>query len=124
MKNTQFIPLFLILLFFSITIKSQSKYTPFPTAPDTYKVTSTVNLEYKYVASIKDLISSETFIPSDPDLYKNKRSDKKMRGNKVVPGKGLPKGPDPLVNLDSKNNKKQNRTPILDFLTTSNTATP
>ena len=124
MKNTLFIPFFLILLFFSITIKSQSKYTPFPTAPDTYKVTSTVNLEYKYVASIKDLISNETFIPSDPDLYKNKRSDKKMRGNKVVPGKGLPKGPDPLVNLDSKNNKKQNRTPILDFLTTSNTATP
>ena len=109
MKNILFPLFFLTLLFFSITIKSQSKYTPLPTVPDTYKVTSTTNLEYKYVPSIKELISSETFIPSDPNLYKNKRSDKKMRGNKVVPGKGLPKGADPLLNLGSKNNKKQNR---------------
>ena len=65
-------------------------------------VTSTVNLEYKYVPSINELINKQTFIPSDPDLYKIKREDKKMRGNKVVPGKGLPKGPDPLISLGSK----------------------
>ena len=124
MKKITICLLFLTLIFFSQTIKSQSKYTPLPTTADTYKVTSTVNLEYKYVPSINELINKQTFIPSDPDLYKIKREDKKMRGNKVVPGKGLPKGPDPLISLGSKNNKKQNREPILDFLTTSNTATP
>ena len=124
MKNLFSFLLFFNFFIFSITVNSQTKFPPLPKAKDTYKVTSTVTLEYKYVPSIKELINNETFIPSDPNLFKMKRSDKKMRGNKVIPGKGLPKGPDPLVNLVEKNNQKQNREPILDFLTTSNTATP
>ena len=47
-----------------------------------------------------------------------------MRGAKVVPGKGLPKGNDPLVNFDKESNKKQTKDPILTFQSTSSTATP
>ena len=108
----------------SFSVNAQTKFTPMPEKPDTYKVTKTINLEYKYVPSIKELIQNGTFIPSDPNEFKKEGPPKRMRGAKVVPGKGLPKGNDPLVDFDSKSSKKQTRDPILTFQTTSSTATP
>ena len=108
----------------SFSLNAQTKFTPIPEKPDTYKVTKTINLEYKYVPSIKELIQNGTFIPSDPNEFKKEGPPKRMRGAKVVPGKGLPKGNDPLVDFDSKSSKKQTRDPILTFQTTSSTATP
>ena len=108
----------------SFSLNAQTKFTPIPEKPDTYKVTQTINLEYKYVPSIKELIQNGTFIPSDPNEFKKEGPPKRMRGAKVVPGKGLPKGNDPLVDFDSKTSKKQTRDPILTFQTTSSTATP
>ena len=105
----------------SFSLNAQTKFTPIPEKPDTYKVTQTINLEYKYVPSIKELIQNGTFIPSDPNEFKKEGPPKRMRGAKVVPGKGLPKGNDPLVDFDSKTSKKQTRDPILTFQTTSST---
>ncbi len=115
----------LIVVFtLSFAVNAQTKYNPNPTTKDTYKVTKIINLEYKYVPSIKELISNGTFIPADPNEFKKEGPPKRIRGAKVVPGKGLPKGNDPLVNFDSKVAKKQTRDPILTFQSTTSTATP
>ena len=83
-----------------------------------------INLEYKYIPSITDQIKNGTFVAADPEDYKKDGPAKRMLANKVVPGKGLPKGNDPLVNYNNKKNKIQSREPALIFQTTSQTATP
>ncbi len=93
-------------------------------ANENYKVTQVINLEYKYIPSITDQIKNGTFVPADPEDYKKDGPAKRMLANKVVPGKGLPKGNDPLVNFNNKKNKIQSREPALIFQTTSQTATP
>ena len=125
MKNS-FQKLFALIVVFTLSfaVNAQTKYNPNPTTKDTYKVTKVINLEYKYVPSIKELIENGTFIPADPNEFKKVGPPKRMRGAKVVPGKGLPKGNDPLVNFDSEVAKKQTRDPILTFQSTSSTATP
>ena len=114
----------LIIITLSFSVNAQTKYNPNPETKDTYKVTKIINLEYKYVPSIKELIENGTFIPADPNEFKKEGPPKRIRGAKVVPGKGLPKGNDPLVNFDSKVSKKQTRDPILTFQSTTSTATP
>ena len=118
--------LFAIIVVFTLSfaVNAQTKYNPNPTTKDTYKVTKVINLEYKYVPSIKELIENGTFIPADPNEFKKVGPPKRMRGAKVVPGKGLPKGNDPLVNFDKESTKKQTKDPILTFQSTSSTATP
>ena len=113
-----------VITLLSFGVNAQSKFDPIPEKPDTYKVTKTINLEYKYVPSIKELIENGTFIPADPTEFKKAGPPKRMRGAKLVPGKGLPKGNDPLVDFDSKASKKQTKDPILTFQTTTSTATP
>jgi len=113
-----------VITLLSFGVNAQSKFDPIPEKPDTYKVTKTINLEYKYVPSIKELIENGTFIPADPNEFKKAGPPKRMRGAKLVPGKGLPKGNDPLVDFDSKVSKKQTKDPILTFQTTTSTATP
>ena len=71
-------------------------------ANENYKVTHVINLEYKYIPSITDQIKNGTFVPADPEDYKKDGPAKRMLANKVVPGKGLPKGNDPLVNFNNK----------------------
>ena len=93
-------------------------------ANENYKVTHVINLEYKYIPSITDQIKNGTFVAADPEDYKKDGPAKRMLANKVVPGKGLPKGNDPLVNYNNKKNKIQSREPALIFQTTSQTATP
>ena len=125
MKNTFTAFITVLLLFiFSLNVNSQTKYTPAPDRPDTYKVTQTINLEYKYVPSIKEMINNGTFIPADPNEFKKDGPPKRMRGAKIVPGKGLPKGNDPLAKPNEQVSKKQTKDPVLTFQTTSSTATP
>ena len=81
-------------------------------------------LEYKFVPSITDQIKDGTFIPADADAHKKLGREKRWHGNKVVPGKGLPKEDDPLLYLQENVITKSNRDPILTFETTANTATP
>ncbi len=81
-------------------------------------------LEYKFVPSISDQIKDGTFVPADEDAYKKLGREKRWHGNKVVPGKGLPNGDDPLLYLQENVVTKSSRDPILTFETTSNTATP
>ena len=117
---------FYILLLFLFTanyIYSQ-KTIENSEANENYKVTHVINLEYKYIPSITDQIKNGTFVPADPEDYKKDGPAKRMLANKVVPGKGLPKGNDPLVNFNNKKNKIQSREPALIFQTTSQTATP
>ena len=117
---------FYILLLFLFTanyIYSQ-KTIENSEANENYKVTLVINLEYKYIPSITDQIKNGTFVAADPEDYKKDGPAKRMLANKVVPGKGLPKGNDPLVNFNNKKNKIQSREPALIFQTTSQTATP
>tara|TARA_B110000908_G_scaffold123202_1_gene144476 strand:- start:25 stop:2952 length:2928 start_codon:yes stop_codon:yes gene_type:complete len=91
---------------------------------DSQKPSWTQTLEYKFVPSITDQIKDGTFIPADKDAHKKLGREKRWHGNKVVPGKGLPKGNDPLLYLQENVITKSSRDPILTFETTSNTATP
>jgi len=84
----------------------------------------TATLDYRFVPSISDQIKDGTFIPADEDAYKKLGREKRWHGNKVVPGKGLPNGDDPLLYLQENVVTKSSRDPILTFETTSNTATP
>ena len=114
----------IIFFFFSVDINSQKADTfPSDDGPDVYRATSTATLNYKYVPSINELIQNGTFIPEDRDTYMKKGPQKLRKGNDIIPGKGLPKGDDALVNLN-KQSKKNTRDPILEFLTTTNTAIP
>ena len=123
----KFYPVLLMIFVFtvfSLNTTAQTKFPQSPEKPDTFKVTNTINLEYKYVASIKEQIQNGTFVPADPNEFKRQGPPKRMRANKVVPGKGLPTGNDPLVDFNNSNSKKQTRDPILTFQSTTQTATP
>ena len=91
---------------------------------ETQKPSWTATLDYRYVPSISDQIKDGTFVPADEDAHKKLGREKRWHGNKVVPGKGLPNGDDPLLYLQENVITKSSRDPILTFETTSNTATP
>ena len=55
-------------------------------------------LEYKFVPSIADQLKDGTFIHADKNPEMKEIYDKRSKSNKIVPGKGLPNGMDPLVN--------------------------
>ena len=114
----------LLLFLFTANLIYSQKTIENSEANENYKVTHVINLEYKYIPSITDQIKNGTFVAADPEDYKKDGPAKRMLANKVVPGKGLPKGNDPLVNFNNKKNKIQSREPALIFQTTSQTATP
>jgi len=116
MLNPKYFITCLLMLFLFNNSYSQSDYSQKPSWSAT--------LEYKYVPSISDQIKDGTFIPADKDAYKKLGREKRWHGNKVVPGKGLPNGDDPLLYLQENVVTKSIREPILTFETTSNTATP
>ena len=84
------------------------------------------NLTYKFVPSIQQQIKDGTFIPADPVSDKKMiGKDKRWHGNKVVPGKGLPKGPDPLLESSRRSaGQRAIKAPSLVFETTDATSTP
>ena len=122
MKKSLFYLLYLFL--FTANYSYSQKTIENSKANENYKVTHVINLEYKYIPSITEQIKNGTFVPADPEDYKKDGPPKRMLANKVVPGKGFPKGNDPLVNFNNKKNKIQSREPALIFQTTSQTATP
>ena len=115
LNSKQFITCLLSLFLFT-NLYPQSEYSQKPSW--------TATLEYKYVPSISDQIKDGTFVPADEDAHKKLGREKRWHGNKVVPGKGLPNGDDPLLYLQENVITKSSRDPILTFETTSNTATP
>jgi len=106
---------FISLLFFSNSYSQLG---------ESLKPSWTQTLDYKFVPSITDQIKDGTFIPADVDAHKKLGREKRWHGNKVVPGKGLPKGDDPLLYLQENVTTKSSKDPILTFETTANTATP
>lgn len=83
-------------------------------------------LNYKFVPSIQQQIKDGTFIPSEPISDRKKMGkDKRWHGNKVVPGKGLPKGADPLLESSNRSvGQRAVKAPSLVFETATNTSTP
>ena len=114
-KDTKILFSLLGFFLFSFSYSQQS---------ETQKPSWTATLEYRFVPSISDQIKDGTFVPADEDAHKKLGREKRWHGNKVVPGKGLPNGDDPLLYLQENVITKSSRDPILTFETTSNTATP
>ena len=114
-KDTKILFSLLGFFLFSFSYSQQS---------ESQKPSWTATLEYRFVPSISDQIKDGTFVPADEDAHKKLGREKRWHGNKVVPGKGLPNGDDPLLYLQENVVTKSSRDPILTFETTSNTATP
>lgn len=74
------------------------------------------------VPSIASQLASGTFIAAE-ELNKEV-NPKRWGANKAVPGKGLPKGKDPLWDQQLKSTKIQGKEPILSFTAASSGATP
>lgn len=74
------------------------------------------------VPSIASQIAAGTFIPAE---YIEKEVNPKKRGaNRAVPGKGLPRGNDPLWEQQSRTTLVKGREPILTFEAASSGTTP
>ncbi|MCB2220969.1 MAG: T9SS type A sorting domain-containing protein [Bacteroidetes bacterium] len=106
----------LILLAFAVTGWSQSSTQP---------QNPTLISEAAYmleVPSIASQIADGTFQEAENIVkeYNPKRRD----ANKAVPGKGLPKGPDPLWFEQNKSNKIKGKEPILTFQAAASNSTP
>ena len=61
---------FLVYFVFLFDINAQTKHVVTSDNPDTFKVTNTINLEYKYMPSIREQIQNGTFVPADPNDFK------------------------------------------------------
>lgn len=75
---------------------------------------SGVMQKVRYVPSLAEQLRTGTFIPAD-NITKHEAPPKKRGANKTVPGKGFPKGDDPLVSLQKSSLKYQTREPLLVF---------
>lgn len=98
---------------FSFTVKAQETFGP----------TSFGMIEGPiYVPSLAQQMENGTFIPAND---KGTLGHPKMRrGNIVVPGKGFPKGGDPLVDNQKNAQLQRVQPPLLTFLSTTSTGTP
>ncbi|TCP23546.1 putative secreted protein (Por secretion system target) [Tenacibaculum skagerrakense] len=81
-------------------------------------------LDYRFVPSIKEQIKNKTFIPASLNKENFYGKDKRTKGNNVVPGKGLPKGLDPLLSSQKSSIGKRIKSTSLTFETTNSAATP
>ncbi|CAL2059600.1 GEVED domain-containing protein [Tenacibaculum sp. 190524A05c] len=81
-------------------------------------------LDYRFVPSIKEQLQNKSFIPATINKDNFYGKDKRAKGNKVVPGKGLPVGLDPLLNTQSRAPQKRIKSTSLTFETTNSTSTP
>ena len=106
---------FLVLLaVFTFTANAQESFGP----------TSTGIIQGPiYVPSLAEQMRNGTFIPATID--EGVLGHPKTRfGNNVVPGKGLPKGDDPLVNTQRNATQQRVAPPLLTFISTTSTAIP
>ena len=74
------------------------------------------------VPSIASQLANGTFIPSENHV--KEFNPKKWGSNTAVPGKGLPKGDDPLWEKQTQVPKSQGRAPLLSFDAASSGSTP
>ena len=87
------------------------------------KATLIVTAEsFNEVPSIASQMEAGKFIPAE-NIVKEV-NPKKRDGNKAVPGKGLPIGPDPLMQIQNKSGKIKGKEPILTFEAASSNVTP
>jgi hypothetical protein len=96
----------IIVLFIVFTLTAQNKKPV--KATHSGKITN-----YRFVSSLADQIKNGTFIPADNTPRKG--NPKRQGANKTIPGKGFPKGIDPLVEKQINSIKKQGRAPIVVF---------
>ncbi|MBK6965949.1 MAG: hypothetical protein IPH20_18970 [Bacteroidales bacterium] len=82
----------------------------------------TVSAPVTRVPSIASQLSEGTFIPAENKV--KEFNPKHWGSNTSVPGKGLPKGNDPLWEQQTRAPRTQGRAPILTFEAASATATP
>ncbi len=105
--------IFTILFLFFITVGFSQSQKPM--------LANQVTTAY-YMKEIKPL-TGRKLIPAKP--RKGKINPKQKDANKIVPGKGYPKGKDPLVDKQKKAlNRSVSRPPLLTFEVNSSTATP
>ncbi|TCI90140.1 GEVED domain-containing protein [Tenacibaculum sp. M341] len=81
-------------------------------------------MKYQFVPSISEQIKKGTFVPARTDESSRYGKDKRFNGNKVVPGKGMPKGLDPLLSQQARAPKRKIKSTSLTFETTRNAGTP
>jgi len=77
-----------------------------------------------YVPSIAQQIKDGTFQMADPNEEAKDGPEKRRGANKNVPGKGFPKGDDPLVQNQRSASRHSGREPILVFNAHSSNITP
>ncbi len=88
------------------------------------KATWNGQLKYRFVPSIKEQMKNGTFVHAKVDERNLYAKDKRTKGNKVVPGKGLPHGKDPLLDTQRRSTSRRVRSTSLTFETTNQTSTP
>ncbi|CAM1367761.1 GEVED domain-containing protein [Tenacibaculum xiamenense] len=88
------------------------------------KATWNGQLKYRFVPSIKEQMKNGTFVRAKVDERNLYAKDKRAKGNKVVPGKGLPKGRDPLLDTQKRSTSRRIQSTSLTFETTNQTSTP
>jgi hypothetical protein len=87
--------------------------------------TSITNLPAPVVVpSIAKQIQNGTFVAQDPDAPLRMGQPKRAGANMTVPGKGLPKGDDPLVTRQTKVARKASRDPLMVFNANVSSYTP
>jgi len=80
--------------------------------------TLTVRAEYmKKIPSLASQIAKGKFIPAEINNSANEINPKKRGANKAIPGKGYPKGNDPLWNQEDNRVKIQGKEPIITWET-------
>ncbi len=107
------------ILFFSVNSLAQERVAP----------TTVGKMEFvREVPSLASQLRNGTFIKADKNLENEEVNPKRRSANQVVPGKGLPKDGDPLVNDAAKKSKETQKIyepePIRVFDVNTSTLTP
>ncbi len=111
-----FVKVMVLMLFLSSSALSQSEGTK-PSLIGTLP-------EPRIVPSLAKQLQDGTFVGVDPDEPVKMGNPKRAGANIIVPGKGLPKGNDPLVAQQKLVAKKSGREPLLVFDANVATYTP
>jgi len=121
MRKTYFLILFISMSFLALAGFGQQNNTSLPTGSQGPTLITSSQQVIK-IPSIASQIADGSFKPAE-DIVKEV-NPKHWGSNTSVPGKGLPKGNDPLWDQQSKVAKAPGKAPILTFEAASATATP
>jgi len=108
-----------IFLFSSIGIFAQESSNELSKASDFGMLPDPI-----YVPSIAQQIKDGTFIEADPNMEPRPGHPKRSGANMTVPGKGLPKGNDALVQDHNSTMRHTGREPLLVFNANTSSYTP